>query len=518
MNLCLHPPCPARTILFSAAKKEKKKHDTIYRNKNPKTLPFPKSHPTPLLIHRKPQPQSKKQALETVINELESLAKNGLVFNDPQIFASLLESCFQLEAIDYGVRVHKLIPEKLLRKNTGISSKLLRLYACSGQVEKAHEVFDEMPDRNSSAFQWNSLISGYAEKDLYEDALALFFQMVEEGVQPDEYTFPRVLKACGGVGMIQVGEEVHRWVIRYGFGSNTFVLNALVDMYAKCGDIIRARKVFDGVKEKDLVSWNSMIIGYVRHGLILEALSVLRRMIAEGCEPVSVTLSAVLTSVSHRKIGREVHGWVIRRGLEWDLSIANSLIVFYANQNDLDRARWLFESMPKRDVVSWNSILSAHSKDPLALEYFNRMIDSDASPDGITFISLLSACAHSGMVKDGESLFSMMMEKYKISPSMEHYACIVNLYGRAGLLDEAYDFIAKRMEIEPGPTVWGALLYGCYLHGNVDLGERAASHLFKLEPDGEHNFELLIKIYQNDGRFNDAERIRGLMVERGLEL
>lgn len=518
MNLCLHPPCPARTLSFFAAKKESKKHDTVYRNKKPRNLPFPKSHPTPLLIHRKPQAQSKKQALETVINELESLAKNGVVFDDPQIFASVLESCFQLEAIDYGVRVHKLIPEKLLRKNTGISSKLLRLYACSGQVEKAHEVFDEMPDRNCSAFQWNSLISGYAEMGLYEDSLALFFQMVEEGVQPDEYTFPRVLKACGGVGMIRVGEEVHRWVIRYGFGNNTFVLNALVDMYAKCGDISRARKVFDGIKEKDLVSWNSVIIGYVRHGLIMEALSVLRWMIAEGCEPVSVTLSAILTSVPHYKVGKEVHGWVIRRGLEWDLSVGNSLIVFYANQTGLDRARWLFECMPKRDVVSWNSIISAHSKDPLALEYFNHMINSDASPDGITFVSLLSACAHSGMVKDGESLFSMMMEKYEISPSMEHYACMVNLYGRVGLLDEACDFIAKRMEVEPGPTVWGALLYGCYLHGNVDLGERAANHLFKLEPDGEHNFELLIKIYQKAGRFEDAERIRGLMVERGLEL
>lgn len=517
MNLCLHPPWEVRIFSCSAAKRKIKKHDSTYRNKTPKSLPFPKSHPTPLLTHRKLQPQSKTQALEIVINELETLAKNGMEFNDPQIFASLLESCFKLEAIDCGVRVHNLIPEKLLRRNVGISSKLLRLYACSGQVEKAHEVFDEMPDRNSSAFQWNSLISGYAEMGLYEDALALFFQMVEEEVQPDEYTFPRVLKACGGVGMIQVGEEVHRWVIRYGFGSNTFVLNALVDMYAKCGDIIRARKVFDNIKEKDLVSWNSMITGYVRHGLIMEALSILRWMITEGCEPISVTLSAVLTSVSLCEIGREVHGWAIRRGMEWDLSVGNSLIVFYANQNDLDRARWLFECMPERDVVSWNSIISAHSKDPLALEYFNRMMDSDASPDGITFVSTLSACAHSGMVKDGEILFSMMMETYQISPSMEHYACMVNLYGRAGLLDEAYDFIENRMEMEAGPTVWGALLYGCYLHGNVDIGERAANYLFKLEPDGEHNFDLLIKIYHKAGRSKDAERVRGLMVERGLK-
>ncbi|KAG6411628.1 hypothetical protein SASPL_129712 [Salvia splendens] len=517
MNLCLKPPCSITSSSYSAARRKDKKHDPIYRNKTPITLPFPKSHPTPLLLQRRLPPQSKKQALENIITDLESSAKNGIELNDPQIFASLLESCFQLEAIDYGVRVHNLIPEKLLRKNVGIASKLLRLYACSGQIEKAHEVFDGMSDRNSSAFQWNSLISGYAETGQYEDALALFFQMVEDGVRPDQYTFPRVLKACGGVGVVRIGEEVHRWVVRSGFGNNAFVLNALVDMYAKCGDIVRARKVFDGIKGKELVSWNSMINGYIRHGLIIEALSLLRRMVVEGIEPDGVTLSAVMTSVLLEKIGREVHGWVVHRGMEWNLSVCNSLMVFYVNQNDLEKATWLFECMPERDVVSWNSIISAHSKDPVALAYFDRMLECGASsPDGITFVSLLSACAHSGMVRDGERLFRMMVERYEMRPSMAHYSCMVNLYGRAGLVDEAYEFIEKRMEMEAGPTVWGALLYGCYLHGNVELGERAAERLFELEPDGEHNFQLLIKIYQKAGCYEDAERVRGVMMERGL--
>ncbi|KAK6155841.1 hypothetical protein DH2020_010089 [Rehmannia glutinosa] len=513
----LHPPSLGRTFSCSAAKKKNEKHDMIYRNKKT-NLHFPKSHPTPLLPDQTTRPESKIQALETVINKLESSVKNGIVINDPQIFASLLETCFQLKAIDYGIKIHKLIPEKLLRKNVGILSKLLRLYACNGQLEKAHEMFDEMPDRNPSAFAWNSLISGYAETGSYEDALALYFQMVEEGVKPDQYTFPRVLKACGGVGMIQVGEELHRQVIRSGFGNNTFVLNALVDMYAKCGNIVRARKVFNSIEKKELVSWNSMINGYVRHGVITKALFVLRWMIKEECEPDSVTLSAILTSMSPYKIGAQIHGWALRKGIEWNLSVANSLIIFYSNQNDLSKARWLFECMPIRDVVSWNSIISAHSKDFLALEYFNRMVDSDLSPDSITFVSLLSACAHLGTIRDGERIFSMLMERYQISPSMEHYACMVNLYGRAGLIDEAYDFIINKMEIEAGPTVWGALLYGCYLHGNADVGEIAAHHLFEMEPDGEHNFELLIKIYSKADRLKDVERIRGMMIERGLEL
>ncbi|KAL3834598.1 hypothetical protein ACJIZ3_009334 [Penstemon smallii] len=512
----MQPPCLRITFSHNnTAKNKREKYDKNYPNKKSK-LPYPKSYPTPLLTNQKIQTQSKLQALETVINNIETAVKNGILINDPQIFASLLETCFQLKAINHGIKIHNLIPEKLLRKNVGISSKLLRLYALNGQVEKAHEMFDKMSHRNSSAFPWNSLIAGYAEMGLYEDALALYFQMVEEGVEPDEYTFPRVLKACGGVGIINVGEEVHRNVIRAGFGNNTFVLNAIVDMYAKCGDIVRARKIFSSIENKELVSWNSMIIGYVRHGLVVEALSILWWMVKEGNEPDWVTLSAILTSTLPFKIGIQIHGWAFRRGIEWNLSISNSLIVFYSNQSKLKKARWLFEYMPMRDLVSWNSIISAHSKHSLALEYFKRMTDSDASPDEITFVSLLSNCAHLKMVKEGEKIFSVMEERYQISPSMEHYACMVNLYGRAGLIHEAYEFITNKIEVEAGATVWGALLYGCYVHGNVGIGEIAANNLFDLEPDNEHNFELLMKIYDNENRQKDVERIRAMMIERGL--
>ncbi|KAL2555989.1 Pentatricopeptide repeat-containing protein [Forsythia ovata] len=501
----------------NTTRKQNKRHNQTYQNPKPK-LHFPKSSPTPLLTSQKIHSHTKLEALEIVITKIEASVKNGVQINDPHIFASLLETCFHLKAIDHGIKIHKLIPERLLRKNVGISSKLLRLYSSNGDVEKAHEVFDQMPKRNASAFPWNSLISGYAEMRLYEDALAVYFQMVEEGVLPDGYTFSRALKACGGVRMIQAGEEVHRHVIRSGCPNNKFVQNALLDMYAKCGDITKARKVFDTMADKDLVSWNSMIIGYIRHNLMDEALDVLRWMTREGCEPDSITVSAFLTSTSPYKTGIQIHGLAFRRGMEWNLSVSNSLIVFYSNHNKLELVRQLFRCMPQRDIVSWNSIISAHSKESIALEYFQQMLNSHALPNGITFVSLLSTCAHLGMVKDGERLFSMMRERYGISPIMEHYACMVNLYGRAGLLDEAFDIIVNKMEFEAGPTVWGALLYGCYLHNNVDIGETAATSLFELEPDNEHNFVLLMKIYRNAGRYKDVERIQLMMFDRGLDL
>ncbi|XP_051142973.1 pentatricopeptide repeat-containing protein At4g25270, chloroplastic [Andrographis paniculata] len=515
MNLCLQQSYACLRPKCSPHKNPKP------RIKNPKS-PFRKSYPTPLLINRNDNVQSRLQGLESVVSNLESSMKNGVSINDPQIFASLLESCFQLGATNYVSRIHKLIPAKLLRKNAGISSKLLRLYACNGEVENAHEVFDVMPDRNSSAFPWNSLISGYAEARLYEDAVALYFQMVEDGVEPDEYTFPRALKACGGIGMVQVGEEIHRHVLRYGFGNNAYVLNALVDMYSKCGDILRARKVFDSIDEKELVSWNSMIVGYAQHGRVGEALSLLHKMMITGIDPDSVTLSTLLSvfSATLRKPGAQIHGWIVRRGMGWNPSIANALILFYSKEMTLAKARWLFDQMPDKDRVSWNSIISAHSSDALAVEYFDRMLEGfKGLPDAITFIGVLSACAHLGEVKKGERIFSMMEERFGIEPRTEHYGCMVNLYARAGLIDEAYEFVVRRIDngaAGAGAAAWGALLYGCFVHGNAEIGEIAAEHLFEMEPECAENFQLLVEIYEKNGRYEDAERIRGMMLERGL--
>lgn len=500
-------------------KQKQSQQKKTHQNKINKTsLSFPRSSPTPLLITQKSYPKTKLEALEAIVKELEALAKNGKNI-EIEIFASLLETCYQLRSTEHGVRIHHLIPPNLLRRNEGLSSKLLRLYASCGYVEDAHEVFDQMSKRkNTSAFAWNSLISGYTELGQYEDALALYFQMEEEGIEPDRFTFPRVLKACGGIGSIKIGMAVHRHVVRTGFSDDGFVLNALVDMYAKCGDIVKARKVFDQISSRDSVSWNSILTGYIHHGLFVEAVNIFFRMLKEGYRPDSVAVSAILSSLPSMEHGLQIRGWAIRQGIEWNLAIANSLIVFYSKHGELNQACLVFDQMPERDIVSWNSILSAHSKDPKALVYFEQMENDGALPDNVTFVSLLSTCAHLGLVNDGEKLFSIMTNKYGIKPIMEHYGCMVNLYGRAGLIKEAYNMIVDGMAFEAGPTVWGALLYACYLHKNVEVGEAAAERLFDLEPDNERNFEFLMKIYGDADRLEDVERVRRMMVDRGLDL
>lgn len=519
--LCCHstPHSSLPDKLRKPRKRNKKKQNQYQINQNnSKKLSFRTSYPTPILqTNQTHQIQTKIQALDAVVWDLEEASLKKGINVDSQTFCSLLETCYKLNAIDHGVRIHRLIPPKILCKNVGVASKLLRLYAANGRVEDAHQLFDEMPKRDESAFAWNSLISGYCELEKFEDALALYFQMEEEGVEPDRYTFPRALRACSGIGSIHVGEEIHRHVVRYGFYHDGFVLNALVDMYAKCGDIVKARKVFDQIKVKDLVSWNSMISGYIHHGLLANAMEILCHMLKAGFEPDEITISTILRGVSSLKLGGQIHGWVLRQGLEWSLPISNSLIAFYSCHGLLDQARWLFSNMLEHDIVSWNSIISAHRKDPRALTYFRQMKDVGATPDAITFVSLLSACAHLGLVREGESFFSLMKDEYGIEPIMEHYACMVNLYGRAGLIAKAYEIVVEEMEFEAGPTVWGALMYACFLHANAEIGEIAARKLFELEPDNEHNFELLMRIYHSLGRLDDMERVRKMMIDRGLD-
>lgn len=380
-------------------------------------------------------------------------------------------------------------------------------------------MFDLMPSRSkSNAFAWNSLISGYVERGLYEDAMAMYYQMEEDGIEPDRFTFPRVLKACAGIGSVQHGEAVHRHVVRSGFGGDIFVLNAVVDMYAKCGDILRARRVFEGMKDRDSVTWNSMLVGFLRHGLVLEAMETCRGMMEVGIEPDSITLSAMLSKLSSvGKFGLELHCWVLRRGLEQNVSVANSLIGLYSERSQLYRALAIFQSIQEKDLVSWNATIAAHRRHPRVLDLFHQMEECSPLPDKVTFVSLLSACANLRLVEDGKRLFSTMVEKYKIRPEMVHYGCMVNMLGRAGLVEEAHDMVSNKMPFDAGPTVWGALLFACSLHGNVDIGEVAAEKLFELEPDNEHNFELMMKIYKNAGRLEGLERIRRLMRERGLE-
>ncbi|KAI0499886.1 hypothetical protein KFK09_018094 [Dendrobium nobile] len=483
-------------------------------------LPYPKSSPTPLLIPETSTALTRDEALERIFLDLHSALAGG-VRVEPSTFSSLLELCYRIDPSPRrAAALHRLVPASLLHSSPNLSSKLIRLYASCGLVEQAHNLFDNVPRSHKAvAFPWNALISGYADAGLHEDAMALYHQMEEEDVEPDRFTFPRVIKACAGLGSVPHCEYVHRHLVRSGFATDPFALNALVDMYAKCGDIARARRIFDQIPDRDPIAWNSMLNGYIRHGLFPEAIETCRRMLVAGFEPDTVTVSSLLAGCASANcnIGLEIHGWVLRRGLQRAVSVANSLITMYSVRGQLAQARFIFNSMPEKDLVSWNAIISANRRDRRVLSIFRQMLESGMVPDDVTFVSLLSACANLGLVEDGRKLFDEMQVRHGIKPGMEHYGCMVNLLGRAGLVEEAFELVSRMMPFDGGPTVWGALLYACSVHRNVTTGETAAERLFELEPDNEHNFELLRRIYSDAGRLEDVERVEKLMRDRGLE-
>jgi pentatricopeptide repeat protein len=332
-----------------------------------------------------------------------------------------------------------LLPESLLRRNPDLALRLLHLHASLGLLAYAHHIFDHLlpaRTRRGRAFPWNCLVAGYAHLGRHEDALALYLQMDEEGAPRDGFTFASALRACAGLRSAALGRAVHRDAVRAGLASgDVAVCDALVDMYAQCGDLDMARRVFEAMPGvRDAVSWNIMLAGWLRHGLSTHAIEFWRRMLGEGHMPDSVALSMMLSLLSDDKQGLAVHGWVVRHALEQELPVANALIEMYSRKNELGHALWVFESMTVKDLVSWNAIISAHRQDFGILMMFRRMVDSGVQPDETTFPVVLSACENLGLAEGGTRLFSEMESKYIIQPTLEHYTSMVNMLIKGGML------------------------------------------------------------------------------------
>ncbi|KAM0927377.1 hypothetical protein ACQ4PT_002846 [Festuca glaucescens] len=468
---------------------------------------------TPLL----PTPPPPPATLDRVLSDLESYPH----LLTPSLLCPLLAALpLHPSPRRRLAALRGLLPESLLRRNPDLALRLLHLHASLGLLAYAHHIFDHLlpaRTRRGRAFPWNCLVAGYAHLGRHDDALALYLQMDEEGAPRDVFTFASALRACAGLRSAALGRAVHRDAVRAGLasGGDVAVCDALVDMYAQCGDLDMARRVFEAMPGvRDTVSWNIMLAGCLRHGLPTHAIEFWRRMLGEGHMPDSFALSMLLLSLlSGDKQGLAVHAWVIRHTLEQDLSVANALIEMYSRKNELGHALCVFESMTVKDLVSWNAIISAHRQDFGVLTMFRRMVDSGVQPDETTFTVVLSACENLGFVEDGTRLFSEMESKYITRPTLEHYTSVVNMLGKAGMVNEAYEFMLKRTHLSSEPRVLMALLHACSVHGNVRIGEIAAKKLFDLEPDNVHNFDTLLKMYKNTGRLEEVER---MMRDKGM--
>ncbi|XP_073011538.1 pentatricopeptide repeat-containing protein At1g11290, chloroplastic [Typha latifolia] len=439
---------------------------------------------------------------------------------DSITLVSALPACANVGCLRIGRSVHGFAIRAGFESLVNISTALVDMYAKCRDIERARLVFDRMRVKN--VVSWNTMIDGYGQSGNAEEALGLFKKMLEEGIEPTDVTVMGALHACGDLEDLDEGRRVHELLVRIGLGSDPSVMNALITMYSKCKRVDLATMVFENLQVKTLVSWNAMILGYAQNGCSNEAVGLFSKMQHEHVRPDSFTLVSVIPALADLSILRQakwIHGYAVRLYLNRNIYVATALIDLYAKCGGVNIARRLFDSTSERHVTTWNAMIDgygSHGFVEAAIKLFEAMKDSPVKPNDVTFLSVLSACSHCGLVDKGRRYFASMEEDYGFEPRMDHYGSMVDLLGRAGKLDEAWDFIQK-MPMEPGISVYGAMLGACKKHKNVRLGEEAAKRLFKLEPEEGGYHVLLANIYANASMWEDVARVRTMMEKKGLQ-
>jgi pentatricopeptide repeat protein len=455
--------------------------------------------------------------LEKAMQLFQQMQREGTT-PDKFTFIQAIKACAHLGALQDGRLVHLQIIQSGCESDVFVGNSLIDMYAKCGSLEDAWIVFNKMPSRD--VVTWTAMILGHVKCGQGQKALELFRQMQQEGVQPNSVTFLGVLNACASVIALEEGRCVHQQIIQSGLESDVFVGSSLVDMYAKCGSIEDARRVFNKMPSRNVVTWSAMILGHVKCGQGQKALELFRQMQHEGVQPNSVTFVGVLNacaSIIALDEGRCVH---LQSGLESNVFVGNSLIDMYAKCGSLEDAWIVFNKMPSRDVISWNAMIGGcamHGHGREALRHFEQMCDEGVQPDDITFVCVLSACSHAGLVDEGMCLYASMIRDYMIPAKLEHYTCMVDLLGRAGHLQKAENMIMA-MPCKPQDAgAWMALLGACRIHGNVGMAERVAKQILEMEPENAAVYVLLSNIYAAAGNRHLCENVERQRKERGAK-
>ncbi|CAL9181427.1 unnamed protein product [Musa hybrid cultivar] len=439
------------------------------------------------------------------------------VFPDRYTFPIVLKSCIKFSGIGEARQLQGAAVKLRFSCDLFVQNALVHVYAVCEEYGDAGLLFDEMPIKD--VVSWTSLISGYVKGGLFGKALQLFSLM---DVEPNIATLVSIIVACGRLGALNVGRAIHALILKHDYGLSLVAGNALLDMYLKCECLEEARQIFDGLPERDIVSWTSFISGLVQCKLPKEAMDVFNSMQASGVDPDNVTLCSVLSacaSLGALSSGRWVHEYIERKGIQWDVHLGTAMVDMYSKCGCVDMAVHSFHEMPHKNVTSWNALLGAlatHGHGNEALKYFEQMAGVGVIPNEVTFVAILCACCHSGLVKEGCHMFDLMTKSYKLVPWIEHYGCMVDLLGRAGFISEAYGLV-RSMPIRADTYVWGALLSACKAHGNVELSQEILCHLLELEPSDSGVYVLLSNIFAADCRWADVTRVRRLMRQSSVK-
>ncbi|XP_077242158.1 pentatricopeptide repeat (PPR-like) superfamily protein [Tasmannia lanceolata] len=436
-------------------------------------------------------------------------------------YDSLVDACIGLRSIRGVKRVFNYMIESGFVPDQYIRNRVLLMHVKCGMMIDARRLFDEMPERNSVS--WNTIIGGLVDLGNYKEAFQLFLLMWQELSDAGSRTFATVIRACAGLGLLFAGRQLHSCVLKMGIDRNIFVSCALIDMYSKCGSIEDARGVFDEMPEKTVVGWNSIIAGYALLGYSEEALDLYYEMQNSSVKmdhftySIFISICARLASLEHAK---QAHAGLVRHGFGLDIVANTALVDFYSKWGRVEDAQHVFDKMPRKNVISWNAMIAGygnHGRGNQAIKMFERMLSEGMAPNHVTFLAVLSACSYSGLSDKGWEIFESMSRDHKIKPRPMHYACMIELLGREGLLDEAFALI-RDVPFRPTENMWAALLTACRIHTNLELGKFAAENLFGMRPEKLSNYLVLLNIYNSSGRPDEAAKITETLKRKGLRL
>nr|GEX26285.1 pentatricopeptide repeat-containing protein At5g04780 [Tanacetum cinerariifolium] len=393
---------------------------------------------------------------------------------------------------------------------------LINMYSKCGFLDYARKVFDEMPER--TLVSWNTMIGSYTQNGNEREALDLFVIMQRDGTEFSEFTLSGVLCACAAEFAVFECRQLHAFAVKACMLVNMFVGTALLDVYAKCGLVEDAIRVFEYMPERSDVTWSSMVAGYVKNELYEEALVMFKKVQVNGVEFNQFIVSSVLAACSAMaaKIeGIQAHAVLFKTGFNINFYVCSSLVDMYSKCGSIREAYLVFSCAQERNVVLLNAMISGFSRHGRSMEamiLFEKMQQIGLQPNEVTYVSVLSACGHMGLVKEGKKYFDMMVKEHNLSPNVFHYSCMVDILGRTGLIDEAKNLIDK-MPFEATASIWGSLLSSCRVYGKVELAEIAAKHLFEIEPENAGNHVLLSNIYAANRQWDEVIQARKLLKE-----
>ena len=438
---------------------------------------------------------------------------------DSVTLVSVLPAVADIKDLRIGKSIHGYALRLGFESKLSVINVLLYMYLECGCERIARLVFEGMG--NKCVVSWNTMIDGYAQIGKSEEAFATFLKMLDEGVEPTRIAIMAALTACADLGDLERGRFVHKLVDRLKLDFEASVMNSLISMYSKCKRVDISASIFENLKKKTIVTWNAMILGYAQNGCANEALNLFCVMQSQEVKPDCFTLVAVITALANLSVNRKakwIHGLAIRTFMDNDVYVATALIDMYAKCGAIRTARKLFDMMQERHVITWNAMIDGYGTHGLgkeSIDLFNNMQKEAVMPNDTTFLSIISACSHSGFVEEGLHFFQSMKEDYGLEPSMDHYSAVVDLLGRAGKLHGAWNLI-QEMPIKPGITVLGAMLGACKIHKNVELGEKAADKLFELDPDEGGYHVLLANMYASASMWDKVSKVRTAMDKKGL--